>query len=66
MRCVEDLGLLHELVTAVPFYTIGIARETNKYFTAKNNLHNIPKTITEGWEYCTPAPTRTEQYFFDS
>lgn len=48
------------------FYTIGTARESEKYFIAANNFHNVPANLIETWPYATPGPTRTEQYFISS
>lgn len=63
----EQARLLAEILQIAKdqFYVIGTARETEKYFITKNDLRNVPDSIIEGWEYCTPAPTRTEQFFFD-
>src|SRR5690606_23362639 len=61
----EQERLMRELlaISKEQFYAIGIARETEKYFVAKNHFRNIPDTMIQGFTYPTPGPTRPEQYF---
>jgi peptide/nickel transport system substrate-binding protein len=60
----EMMGRLLEIAKE-QFYIIGIVRQTEKYFVAANNIHNLPDEMIQGWAYPSPGPTRPEQYFID-
>ncbi|NEE04401.1 ABC transporter substrate-binding protein [Phytoactinopolyspora halotolerans] len=61
----EQQRLATEMLTIAKeqFHVIGIARETAKYFIAKNDFRNVPQRMIQGWTYPTPGPTRPEQYY---
>jgi peptide/nickel transport system substrate-binding protein len=61
----EQTRLMKEIldIAREQFYSIGVVRETAKYFIASNEFGNLPENMLQGWTYPTPGPTNPEQYF---
>lgn len=62
----EQAGLMKEFtdLLADQFLTIGIANPAGYYRSVKNNLHNVPADLIEGWLYPGPAPANFATFFF--
>ena len=54
----EFTGLLAE-----EFLTIGIATPAGFYRSVKNEVHNVPESLIEGWLYPGPAPINFETLY---
>ena len=62
----EQASLMKEFtdLLADQFLTIGIANPAGYYRSVKNNLHNVPAELIEGWLYPGPAPANFATFFF--
>ena len=62
----EQAALMKEFtdLLAEEFLTIGIANPAGYYRSVKNNLHNVPAELIEGWLYPGPAPANFATFFF--
>lgn len=62
----EQTALMQEFtdLLAEEFLTIGIANPAGYYRSVKNNLHNVPAELIEGWLYPGPAPANFSTFFF--
>lgn len=62
----EQAALMQEFtdLLAEEFLTIGIANPAGYYRSVKNNLHNVPTELIEGWLYPGPAPANFATFFF--
>jgi len=50
-------------ISADQFFAIGISLPANTWGLAKNNFHNVPKSMPDAWLYPNPGPTDPHQYF---
>jgi len=62
----EQTTLMNEFtdLLAEEFLTIGIANPAGYYRSVKNDLHNVPAELIEGWLYPGPAPANFATFFF--
>ncbi|MCR6673007.1 ABC transporter substrate-binding protein [Devosia ginsengisoli] len=62
----EQAALMNEFtdLLAEEFLTIGIANPAGYYRSVKNDLHNVPAELIEGWLYPGPAPANFATFFF--
>ncbi|MGB3338822.1 MAG: ABC transporter substrate-binding protein [Devosia sp.] len=62
----EQAALMGEFtdLLAEEFLTIGIANPAGYYRSVKNDLHNVPAELIEGWLYPGPAPANFATFFF--
>ncbi|MHA6691949.1 ABC transporter substrate-binding protein [Devosia sp. A449] len=62
----EQAALMNEFtdLLAEEFLTIGIANPAGYYRSVKNNLHNVPAELIEGWLYPGPGPANFSTFFF--
>lgn len=62
----EQATLMGEFtdLLAEEFLTIGIANPAGYYRSVKNDLHNVPAELIEGWLYPGPAPANFATFFF--
>jgi peptide/nickel transport system substrate-binding protein len=62
----EQTKLMNEFtdLLAEEFLTIGIANPAGYYRSVKNDLHNVPAELIEGWLYPGPAPANFATFFF--
>ena len=62
----EQATLMNEFtdLLAEEFLTIGIANPAGYYRSVKNDLHNVPAELIEGWLYPGPAPANFATFFF--
>lgn len=47
------------------FWAIGISLDMGQYGVVKNNLHNVPLSMPESWNYPDPFPTNTSTYWIE-
>jgi len=61
----EQAALMQEFtdLQAEEFLTIGIATPAGFYRSIKNDVHNVPEELVEGWLYPGPAPSNMAAYF---
>ena len=50
-------------ISADQFFAIGMSLPANTWGLAKNNFHNVPKSMPDAWLYPSPGPTDPPQYF---
>ncbi|RYG88046.1 MAG: ABC transporter substrate-binding protein [Alphaproteobacteria bacterium] len=62
----ERRRLLMEIaqIAADEFEVMGIAKAATTYGIAKNNLANVPDTMTNSWFWPTPAPALPQTWFY--
>lgn len=62
----KQVALMNEFgkLAADNFLEIGVSLPEGFYRAVKNNLHNVPSPLIEGWYYPGPAPTNFAQYYF--
>jgi peptide/nickel transport system substrate-binding protein len=63
----EQTRLMQEImqIAADNFYMIGISKPAPPYAIAAKNLRNIMENMPSEWQYPTPAPSDTFQWFFE-
>lgn len=63
----EQTRLMREImqIAADNFYMIGISKPPAPYGIAAKNLRNIMDNMPTEWQYPTPAPSDTFQWFFE-
>lgn len=63
----EQTRLMQEImqIAADNFYMIGISKPPAPYAIAAKNLRNIMENMPSEWQYPTPAPSDTFQWFFE-
>lgn len=61
----EQAALMGEFtdLLAEEFLTIGIATPAGFYRSVKNEVHNVPESLIEGWLYPGPAPINFEALY---
>ena len=46
------------------FWQLGIALPTGAYGIVRNAMHNTPKQMFTGGDYCDPGPTNPDTYYY--
>ena len=59
----RDLFMQILRIAQEQFYVIGLVQPAVGYNVVQDNLHNVPKSVSEAWLYPDPGPTRPEQFF---
>ena len=64
---VKQTELMDEIleIAADNFYVIGITKPTPQYAVANQNLRNIMNWMPASWQYPTPGPGDTFQFYYD-
>jgi len=62
----EQVKAMNEILqmSADAFFCMGISTMPAGYGIAKNNMHNVPKSIINSWAYPSPAPVNTFTFFY--
>jgi len=63
----DQIRLMKEIleIAADQFYSIGISKPSTPYAVAAVNLRNIIEDMPTAWQYPTPGPSDTFQWFFE-
>ncbi len=64
---VAQTALMNEIleISADQFYAIGISKPAPAYAVANQNLRNIMEWMPAAWQYPTPGPGDTFQFYYD-
>jgi len=69
VKATADLDLQRQYMNEIidiaidRFWAIGISLDMGQYGVVKNNLHNVPLSMPESWNYPDPFPTNTSTYW---